>query len=444
MIIDLKFKNWMSFQGETEFSLVATQERQLSKRVPQIRKTPVLNISPVAVLYGGNAAGKTNLFKLLAFLQQMIVRPLHDEGKEFSFECFALSPESSAGPLEITLTFLTADNKIYTFHCALTKNKVLAESLTEIKTNSKIELYSRKNNEIELHLPTLEKDEDAKAFARIIGKNQLFLGMAGLRVQKLQSPYKWFRYQLTLINIDSVFGGFEDMFSANLTDTEHLAELLKQLDTGICALDMEEISLASLPFLLKSESESEIKEKLNNGDSIELNFNGLRFWISKINDNLTVKKMISYHEDSEGKMVKFELKQEANGSLRLLDILPAFIDLERQDSRKVYVIDELDRSWHYELSRHLLEIYLSRCSKKSRSQLIFSTHDLMLMDQNLFRRDEMWLLERNGNGVSNILSLANSNIRYDKDVRKLYLHGALGGLPKLTRFGSLLKTAVED
>ncbi|UKI34073.1 MAG: hypothetical protein L6W00_12140 [Lentisphaeria bacterium] len=53
MIIDLKFKNWMSFRDETEFSLVATEERRLKNRVPQIRKSPVLNISPVAVLYGG-------------------------------------------------------------------------------------------------------------------------------------------------------------------------------------------------------------------------------------------------------------------------------------------------------------------------------------------------------------------------------------------------------
>ena len=442
MIIDLKFKNWMSFRNETEFSLVATEERRLKNRVPQIRKSPVLNISPVAVLYGGNAAGKTNLFKLLAFLQRMVVRPLRDEGKEFPFEGFALSPESSDSPLEITFTFLAADDKIYTFHIVLTKNAVLEESLSMVKISGETLLYSRKNNAIEFPLAALEKDEDAKAFARIIGKNQFFLGVAGLRVSQLQTPCNWFRNQLTLIETNASYRGFENMFSSKLTDTEHLAELLKQLDTGICKLDMEEISFASLPPCLSSESE--MKEKLNNGDSLELNLNGLRFWISKKDDKLTVKKMVSYHEDNKGNLIKFELKQESEGSLRLLDILPAFIDLEHPDSRKVYVIDELDRSWHYELSHHLLGIYLSHCSKASRAQLIFSTHDLLLMDQSLFRRDEMWTVERNVHGASDLSSLSCNNIRYDKDIRKLYLQGALGGIPRFTRFGSLLDSNNGD
>ena len=67
MIIELKLKNWMSFREETIFSLAATSEKRLKNRLPKIRKNPVLNVSPIAVLYGGNASGKTNFFKLIAF-----------------------------------------------------------------------------------------------------------------------------------------------------------------------------------------------------------------------------------------------------------------------------------------------------------------------------------------------------------------------------------------
>ncbi|MPN24618.1 hypothetical protein SDC9_172019 [bioreactor metagenome] len=150
--------------------------------------------------------------------------------------------------------------------------------------------------------------------------------------------------------------------------------------------------------------------------------------------------MISFHRNGYGELVKFDLSQESEGSLRLLDILPAFLDLERNDSHRVYVIDELDRSWHYALSRRLLGIYLSHCSEHSRAQLLFSTHDLMLMDQDLFRRDEIWIAERGENGASSLFSLANCGIRHDKDIRKLYLQGALGGIPQLMRFGSLADT----
>ena len=61
----------------------------------------------------------------------------------------------------------------------------------------------------------------------------------------------------------------------------------------------------------------------------------------------------------------------------------------------------------------------------------------MLMDQSLFRRDEMWIAERNEFGESSLFSLANCGIRFDKDIRKLYLQGALGGIPNLAHFGTL-------
>jgi AAA15 family ATPase/GTPase len=73
MIIELKLKNWMSFRDETVFSLAATSEKRLRDRLPKIRKNPVLNVSPIAALYGGNASGKTNFFKLIAFLKQLPV-----------------------------------------------------------------------------------------------------------------------------------------------------------------------------------------------------------------------------------------------------------------------------------------------------------------------------------------------------------------------------------
>ncbi len=435
MIIDLKLKNWMSFRDETEFTFIATKERQLKSRVPKIRISPVLCASPVAVLYGGNASGKTNLFRLFAFLKSMVVNPWREDGKEIPLSVFALSERSTKEPTEITLSFLALDDRIYTLRIVLTKNAVIEESLALVKESGEKLLYSRKNNTVKLHLASIEKNKDAQAYVRLIAKNQLFIGVAGGRIPQLKVPYQWFRNQLTLINTHSTFRGFWDMFSSEPTDIEYLAGLLKQLDTGICKLDMEESTFSALPI---KESEAQLKEYLDDGASVELNFNGLRYVITKKADQLTVKKMVSYHKNSGGELVKFDLSQESEGSLRLLDILPAFIDLERKDSHKVYVIDEMDRSWHYALSRRLLGIYLSHCSENSRAQLFFSTHDLMLMDQSLFRRDEIWVVERNTEGVSTLFSLANCGVRYDKDIRKLYLQGALGGFPMLTRFGSLI------
>ena len=82
--------------------------------------------------------------------------------------------------------------------------------------------------------------------------------------------------------------------------------------------------------------------------------------------------------------------------------------------------------------RALLEYYFQTCSASSRSQLLFTTHNVMLMDQNLFRRDEVWITERNENSATQILSLSEyKDVRNDKDIRKSYLKGSFGGIPKI-------------
>ena len=435
MIIELKLKNWTSFRDETTFSLAATDERRLKARTPRIRKNPALSVLPVSVLYGGNASGKTNLFSLLAFLQSMIVAPLHEDSKEIPLDVFLLDPESKKRATEISLSFLAVDDKIYTFELHLNRKEILKESLSVVKRQGRYQIFSRQNGRIELTDRSLQKDKDAVAFARIIQHNQSFLGIAGNKVKSLHYAYRWFRNQLSLINTRSLFQGFWDMFVSAPSDIEHLSQILKQLDTGICRLELEDSTFAALPPNMFSESD--FKSKLNNGEVVELNVRGLRYIVRKDDDRISVKKMVSYHQNANGKQVKFELSNESEGSLRLLDILPAFIELEKNDSRKVYVIDELDRSWHYTLSQRLLGIYLSHCSPQSRSQLLFSTHDLMLMDQDIFRRDEIWIVERNTGGVSTLFPMSAFDIRYDKDIRKLYLQGAVGGIPQLTAFGSL-------
>jgi len=128
--------------------------------------------------------------------------------------------------------------------------------------------------------------------------------------------------------------------------------------------------------------------------------------------------------------------QESDGSQRIIDLLPAFLEIAGADSKRVYVIDEVDRSLHTLLTRQLLESYLSGCSQDSRAQLLFTTHDVLLMDQQLLRRDEMWITERDEAGVSSLMSFSEyKDVRYDKDIRKSYLQGRLGGIPRILLSG---------
>src|SRR5262249_22065644 len=146
-----------------------------------------------------------------------------------------------------------------------------------------------------------------------------------------------------------------------------------------------------------------------------------RFVITRRSAELIIKKLVTYHRKTDGNEVKFEMRQESDGSQRVIDLLPAFVELSSIDSRKVYVIDEVDRSLHTLLTRRLLEYFLSTCSSKSRSQLLFTTHDALIMDQKLLRRDEMWVAERGSLGASNLTPFSDfKDVRYDKDIRKSY------------------------
>ncbi|MFN0075557.1 MAG: AAA family ATPase [Prosthecobacter sp.] len=114
---------------------------------------------------------------------------------------------------------------------------------------------------------------------------------------------------------------------------------------------------------------------------------------------------------------------------------PVFHDLATPGCRRVYVIDELDRSMHTQLTEALLEHYNGTRSTDTRTQLIFTTHDVLLMDQALLRRDEMWFIERGKHGETLLECLSDyKEVRYDKDVRKAYLEGRFSGVPRIKPF----------
>ena len=129
---------------------------------------------------------------------------------------------------------------------------------------------------------------------------------------------------------------------------------------------------------------------------------------------------------------------------RLIDLLPAFHELISTDSKKVFVIDELNRSLHTLLTRNLLESYLASRQSGSRGQLIFTTHDGLLLDQALFRRDEFWFIDKDENGASLLSALSDfKDVRHDKDIRKSYLQGRFGGIPIIRSFPRALKAELK-
>lgn len=423
MIINFSIENWMSFKEPASFSTVATRERQHVERLPEIPKYK-MKILPVAVIYGGNASGKTNFFKALNFAKNFIVNGTRP-GSLIPVEPFLLG-ENPEQPTKFKFELLI-NEVVYEFSFSVTRQKVIEEKLVRITSASEKFLYHRGPNApngFDLH-PSL-KDQDFLKFAyKGTRENQLYLTNAvSQKVDYFKPVYDWFDDNLILVAPDARFGPFEYFIDENSPLYEAMNTLLYKLDTGIVRLGAEDI-----PVKLLLEPPEEIEEGTTvRAISMEDNEHIL---VSRKNGLLKAKKLVTYHQKNDGSEVRFDFHQEADGSQRLTDLIPAFLALAQEDSDKIFVIDEIDRSLHTLLTRRLLELYLSTCSKESRKQLLFTTHDVLLMDQNLFRRDEMWITERDVHGASSILSFSEyRDVRSDKDIRKSYLQGRLGGIPR--------------
>ena len=209
-----------------------------------------------------------------------------------------------------------------------------------------------------------------------------------------------------------------------------MSEMLSNYDTGISRMNNVRVPIEyiQLPEPVKNEL-----QELDEGQSVHLaGPSGEYFGVTRKNGKLIASKCVTVHRTDDAE-ISFDLTRESDGSQRLIDLLPAFLDLSSGASERVYVVDEMDRSLHTLLTRQLLERYLAGCTAETRTQLLFNTHDVLLMDQRWLRRDEMWITERSAAGDSGLLSFSEyRDARYDKDLRKSYLQGRLGGIPRIT------------
>jgi AAA15 family ATPase/GTPase len=435
MIISFALENWMSFRDPVRFSMVAGKERQHRERVPRVAKYPT-SILPISLIYGGNAAGKTNFFAALNFARSMVVRGTQPDSL-IGVEPFSLGGPGAMQPSRFVFELLI-DETVYEYGFTLTRKEILEERLVLVTSSSEKVLFEREGASIRFDA-SLVKDQALKFAFRGTRDNQLFLTNAvSQKIDHFRPVYDWFKDRLELVAPDARFEPFEQFLDEGHPLYGTMNDLLAQLDTGILRLGGEVIPLENLP--LPVPLKTQLLEDVKEGSTLRFTAEPghERFVITRRNGELTARKLVAYHATAAGGEARFDMRHESDGSQRVIDLLPAFLELAQPGANKVFVIDEFDRSLHSLLTRKLLETYLASCSPTSRSQLLLTTHDLLLMDQSLLRRDEMWVAERGVDGASSLVAFSEyKDVRYDKDIRKSYLQGRMGGVPRLILGGSL-------
>lgn len=442
MIINFRIENFLSFRDEVEFTALATLERQHRKRIFQ-SKSPDLNLLPAAAFFGGNGAGKSNLYHALKYARSLVLKAGVQPESSTGREAFRLDPSCREAPSRFGFDLLIG-KLCLRYEFAVTTNVVVAESLGFLKSDSVKMIFrrERKNDEDtwssdSFHVLQLSKeDEEFIRFKRRDTlENQLFLSaVRGRKLPVLEELGNWFKRQLVLLNPHSDFRSVESGLMHLEDFRTYCLESLDKAGTGINDIQNDPFPVDSLPISERIRDEI-IKKLQSEKGAMAMMFKGpdrTRFMLRKNNGSVEAFKLATYHQAADGERVSFELSDESEGTERMIDLLPAFFELTNPTTDKVFFIDELDRSLHTHLTRRLIESFLESREPTSRAQLFFTTHDPLLLDQELFRRDEIWFIDKLEDGHSKLTALSDfKGIRYDNDIRKNYLLGRFAGLPSI-------------
>ena len=256
----------------------------------------------------------------------------------------------------------------------------------------------------------------------------------------LSSAMFWFAAQLRLIDPEGADPGFRGTFATDPELLRFAGDFLSAASTGIDHLAATESQISEedatrllsprvRQHLATATERTPVRQLLGNGDVVVATKSGedLRY---------TLIQVKAAHRNTDGDVVPFDIKQESDGTQRLLQLIPALHSMNQQP--KCYFIDEIDRSLHPILVHDFLGFFLRSCEGKD-AQLIMTTHESSLLDQDLLRRDEIWFAEKNREGSTSLYSLLEFNPRNDMQLRKNYLQGRFGAVPFLGAIDGLFE-----
>lgn len=446
MLLDLTVGNWMSYGGEAQLSMLGSLERQHKETLAKLPGWRSKYVLPVAAVYGGNASGKTALFKALAALKAMATV---DAGVDGALPVDAFRLGGGDKPTSLDATFLAGEN-VYRLYVEATPTAVVYESLELVREKGSTTLYERE---------AAEGAADSYAFdegffgdlghvayaAQSTRANRLFLESAvSQNVSELGEAHGWFARTLELVGVGSQAWSFAKAAGTQQGFLDFAGDALSRLDTGISKLVAEPVGPEALPkdaALRRSIAELGDDGVITVVLDVEAGDYGFEMLTVRLVDGRPeVQRLRAVHVGPDGREHVFSLGMESSGTQRLMGLLPMLFDLSGPGGTagsKVYVVDELDRCMHTMLTMRLVFDFLAGCGPDTRKQLMFTTHDLLLMDQSVMRRDEMYIAQRGTDGCSELVGLAEfKGIRFDKDLVRSYLDGRFGGIPMLGEAGS--------
>jgi uncharacterized protein len=446
MLIRFSLSNLFSFEETKEFNMLPSPKyKRLDSHKYSINNFDVLKMSS---LYGANGAGKSNLIKSLSLLKNIVLKeelPLRLKDSKFKFR-----DKEDNTPQILAIEFFQ-NNVAYYYALEIANNTIKTEELYQSglgRDKDKL-IFERKTDEKEkTHLTFLnafENDKESQLLKRIIEKNlakpnkpllQLLTTLNNPFLDAVNDAFKWFEETLEIIYPDLKPSALVHRIDLD-SDFKHYAnDIMSSFNIGVNSLKSEKKSLKDFFGEDKGSEFEELTRKVEESPNKMLVLKarqGDEIVLVSENDAIFVKQLKLEHTGKDNKMAVFNLDEESDGTIRLLDFIPAFKDLITK--RKVIVVDEIERSIHPLLIKELIKKF--SFDDNTQGQFIFTTHESNLLDQTIFRQDEIWFAEKNKQGSTELYSLSDFKEHNTIDIRKGYLNGRYGSIPFLANLQDL-------
>lgn len=438
MLIRVLIKNLFSFHELTEFNMLPGRSSRLSHHL--IRKGD-FELLKLNAIYGANGAGKSNLIRSLQLLKSFLLKG--EMPIQFFTETFKLDDESRLQDIYIGVEFIK-ENVPFFYGLTINQGIVVEEELLISGIDNKEDqiLFRRtdKVEQKELDITfdqNILNDSEASLFPaflknELLERNKPALFYMKNRQNKVFNIFRialeWFEIDLNLILPTSKPGGIAMLLEENKYFYDFAVTIMRSFNTGVVDIKVETITAED--YFGEDDKHridiltAELKANSRKVKIIREKNQDLIFIIE--NNKPLIKKLVFYHSEDDGKK-KFELSQESDGTIRLLDYIPVLFSLIY--GNMTFFIDEIERSIHPLLIKELIKKF--SLDPQTKGQLIFSTHESNLLDQELFRPDEIWFAEKNKQGATELFPLSDFKEHHTIDIRKGYLTGRYGAIPFL-------------
>lgn len=415
VLLQFKVSNFRCFADEVVFDMLAMPIKEHKNSL--INRNGI-DILPVGALYGANASGKSSFFMAINRMRNIIVeRLISQHFSEYKKSSVLSSPfifdettKTMSSAFEISLLI---DGYRYKYGFSCDKTAILSESLYKQKfsknTTAEKLIYSRKNNKVQIGSVNKAMKNEIEYCASMSTDQNLLLTDIGLRKKEEQlcSIFEWF------LTCDILLSDSQEMIPSQNTCERFLGEVLFS-EKGDSWLD--ENTLEKYKQFI-CEIDPNISDIV---PSTAVDKNGIEYTIAKSRHTVN------------GVNFDVPLSLESEGTRKIM-FLAVYILNALSSNNSVLLIDELDSKLHPLLLRRIIQMFTSKETNPNGAQLVFSAHNLIILDSSDLRRDEIWFVEKEAN-KSKLYSLVDfksedNNVRSDLNYSKNYLSGRFGAVP---------------